>query len=82
MSDLRVVGFAVFFVVVVIVCGDLPCFMLSLLIRLPAYRNVDRYMRVCLGDLVAWYNARLRTVHRQLAADRFPPGYGAAIVTW
>ena len=28
-----------------------------------------------LGDLVA-YNARLRTVHRQLAADRFPPGTG------
>ena len=26
-------------------------------------------------------NARLRTVHRQLAADRFPPRYGAAIVT-
>ena len=26
------------------------------------------------GDLVEqWYNARLRTVHRQLAADRFPP---------
>ena len=29
------------------------------------------------GDLVAqWFNARLRTVHRQLAADRFPPGTG------
>ena len=25
------------------------------------------------GDLVEkWYNARLRTVHRQLDADRFP----------
>ena len=23
-----------------------------------------------------WYHARLRTVHRQLAADRFPPGTG------
>jgi hypothetical protein len=37
------------------------------------------------GDLVEkWYNARLRTVHRQLDADRFPRvrGCDRDVVAW
>ena len=42
--------------------------------RIPA-RGKRRSRRV-LDD------AHLRTVHRQLGADRFPPGYGAVILMW
>ena len=39
--------------------------------------NFNSMVSSVVGDLVTqWYNARLRTVHRQLAADRFPPGTG------
>ena len=41
----------------------------------PSQEPRDIEQAVQAGDLVA-YSARRRTVHRQLVADRFPPGAG------